>query len=157
MVLLRELFTKMGFVAVSTYIQSGNVIFQSPPTDEEILANRIEQQLANSIDYHGKIFIRSHQQMIRIVKAVPSYADDPEWKTNVLFLSNELDARSIAQQFPLKEKIEQINWTAGVLFWSARTDALTKSALMKLPADPLYQEMTIRNARTTRKIAERMG
>ncbi len=157
MELLRKLFAKMGFTAISTYIQSGNVIFQTAPTDKKLLAYQIAHCLADTIDYHGKIFIRSHRQMLRTVKALPSHADDPQWRSNVLFLSDKLDARSTAQQFSLKEKIEQISWSNGVLFWSVHKASLTKSTMMKLPVNPLYQEMTIRNARTTRKIAERMG
>jgi uncharacterized protein (DUF1697 family) len=41
-----------------------------------------------------------------------------------------------------------------VLYWSAKLDKIGKSTMIKLSAKKEYQEMTVRNINTTRKILE---
>ena len=42
---LRELFSKSGYENVQTYIQSGNVIFQTPDQSREKIEARIEKAI----------------------------------------------------------------------------------------------------------------
>ena len=44
----------------------------------------------------------------------------------------------------------------GTLLWSARSSDVTRSAMLKLASKPIYQDMTVRNVNTTRKICELM-
>jgi uncharacterized protein (DUF1697 family) len=59
MELLRKMFEKMGFENVKTYIQSGNVVFQSNEKDisklEELIRKEIEKEFG--FDVHIKILI----------------------------------------------------------------------------------------------------
>lgn len=160
MEVLRHHFEELGFAHVSTYIQSGNVIFRDPRSrfsNQRQLEQHIETALADAIQYYGKVLVRSQREMANVVDHLPARTTDPDWKTNVLFLSSAIDAPETLRQFSPKSEIEELTWTDGVIFWSAKIAALTRTTMMKLPANPLYQEMTIRNDRTTRKIFERMS
>ena len=68
---LRELLTKTGFIDVRTYIQSGNVFFQS---SEEIVL-KIEEQIKEAIlSYFGfevSVLIRTRSDLQRIFDACP--------------------------------------------------------------------------------------
>jgi uncharacterized protein (DUF1697 family) len=50
---LRECFERMGFSDVTTYIQSGNVLFWAAEVDE----SAVEERLAKAFDYHGRVVI----------------------------------------------------------------------------------------------------
>ena len=54
---------------------------------------------------------------------------------------------------PAKPDIDAIAAGPGVVFWSAEKDRITRSAFMKLPTLPVYQQVTIRNHNTVRKLA----
>ena len=47
-------------------------------------------------------------------------------------------------------------YSPGVLFWSALTSDLTGSTMLKLPSQETYQDMTVRNLNTTKKLYELM-
>jgi len=52
--ILKSCFEGMGFTGVSTYIQSGNVIFFSREHDKAKLTGRIEKELSEgSLTAHG--------------------------------------------------------------------------------------------------------
>jgi hypothetical protein len=48
--------------------------------------------------------------------------------------------------------IETVTTGPGVIFWSASKSHLTKTTMMKLAKEPIYQQMTIRNHNTVFKL-----
>src|SRR5690348_3020315 len=48
---MRELFGELGFGGVRSYIQSGNIFFQSDEPDRPALRGRIEQHLQATLGY----------------------------------------------------------------------------------------------------------
>jgi uncharacterized protein (DUF1697 family) len=64
---LRAVFDANGFENVSTYIQSGNVLFDAPGAPAPQLTKRIEKMLAKSFDYVPIVVVRSRKQMRAIV------------------------------------------------------------------------------------------
>ena len=156
MEILRLEFEKMGFQSVKTYIQSGNVLFQSDLNDEIEIEKKIEKELAIAFNYKAKVLIRSQKDLENTISHFPEIFENPEWKHNVIFLSSAIDSQDILKQFVLKKDIEQNSYYKGVLFWSAKWDKATSSTMLKLSARKEYQEMTVRNTNTTRKILDLM-
>ncbi len=68
---LREIFTELGFTNVRTYIQSGNVFFESPETDREALTQRIEQHLQKALGYEVLVFLRTIPELEQILASDP--------------------------------------------------------------------------------------
>ena len=154
---LQATFVKMGFSGVRTYIQSGNVIFQSPLLDARKLEKTIEQVLSKKYDYEARVVIRSLEEMVNIVKNIPkNWFTDKDKKLNVLFLRHTIDSKKILDDLHPKEKIETVIYQPGVLFWSANTSDLTRTSMVKLSSQKVYKEMTVRNLNTTLKIFELM-
>jgi uncharacterized protein (DUF1697 family) len=56
---LKSLFEALNFQEVSTYIQSGNVLFRAEPTDPQVLAARIESQLLDQYHFQVPVLIRT--------------------------------------------------------------------------------------------------
>jgi len=71
MVELQKLFEEMGFLAVQTYIQSGNVVFETFEQDTKILEQSISQKIAEKYAFQVLIFIRDKEQMHQILRQNP--------------------------------------------------------------------------------------
>lgn len=67
---LKVIFEDMGFKNVRTFIQSGNVVFESPAKADG-LKKKIEAGLAKSLGYSVNVIIRSKDEMEKIVKDYP--------------------------------------------------------------------------------------
>ncbi|MFZ4580022.1 MAG: DUF1697 domain-containing protein [Myxococcota bacterium] len=147
----------MGFSAVRTYIQSGNVLLATPETDRALLTRRLEHGLTEAFGYAARVVVRSRADLAATVAAMPPVFADATWKHNVCFLTDALDDPGVVLRFPLKPDIESVTYEPGVLFWSAWIETLTRSTMLKLSARREYQEMTVRNPNTTRKLLELFG
>lgn len=153
---LRDEFEKMGFLSIKTYIQSGNVIFQSDMTNKTKIEQKIEKALAARFSYDAKVLIRSKLEMKNTIAHFPQIFENSDWKHNVIFLCSTIDSKATLQRFETKKDIEQIFYHDGVLYWSAQLDQIAKSTMLKLSTRPEYKETTIRNINTTKKIFELM-
>ena len=61
----------MDFQNVSTYKQSGNVIFEASTTDVEEIKSAIETKLRSMLGYEVPVFIRTIPQLKRIIDLDP--------------------------------------------------------------------------------------
>ncbi|MBK8781165.1 MAG: DUF1697 domain-containing protein [Anaerolineales bacterium] len=58
---LKSSFEGMGFSNVLTYIQSGNVLFESDEKDKAILTTKIEKGLSKRFDFLARVVVVSHK------------------------------------------------------------------------------------------------
>jgi uncharacterized protein (DUF1697 family) len=87
---LRQFFEMPGFKNITTYIQSGNVLFDSKETDGEKLRVKIEKQLLGQLGYEVPTIVRSLDEIRTIIKKNPFPASlDGSKKLYVHFLSDE--------------------------------------------------------------------
>jgi uncharacterized protein (DUF1697 family) len=56
---LKALFEELDFQGVSTYIQSGNVLFRAPAADPKTLASQIEARIQDRYQFHVPVIIRT--------------------------------------------------------------------------------------------------
>ena len=68
---LRTLFAALGYANVTTYIASGNVIFETPPTSTEALEAQIERHLRDALGYEVITFIRTAEELATIADYAP--------------------------------------------------------------------------------------
>jgi len=73
---LKAAFEGLGLQSVSTYLQSGNVLFESPEKNEEKLAAKIEATLNEMTGGDITVMLRSRADMQRIVASQPFANDD---------------------------------------------------------------------------------
>ena len=79
---LRSLLSKSGFDNVQTYIQSGNVIFQSSEVNRTTLENLIQKAITSHFGFEVPVLVRSAAEIGDILDACP-FTD--EKKTNGYF------------------------------------------------------------------------
>lgn len=76
MALLKDMLEKLGFGKVATYIQSGNVVFQSQSEDTANLAAQIAAAIKETFGFEVIIFLKSLAELKSIILLNP-YAGIP--------------------------------------------------------------------------------
>jgi uncharacterized protein (DUF1697 family) len=137
-----------GFRNVATYIQSGNVLFESSERSSATrLAQRIEEMLASTFNYKPSVVLRTRGQLRRIVEQAPEGfgAQPTRFRYDVLFLKPPLGAAAAIRSVPTKAGVDKACAGTGVLYFSRLISRASQSRLSRIVSMPIYQSMTIRN------------
>lgn len=154
---LKTSFERLGYKDVATYINSGNVLFRTKDADPRKVEQKIERMLAAEYRLPCKVVIRSAGEMASLVRKLPKdWTGDKAWRYNVIFLRHTIDSKAIVADFKPKPEIEKVTYLPGTLLWCARFEDLTRTAMVKLASHKLFQDMTVRNLNTTRKLHQLM-
>jgi uncharacterized protein (DUF1697 family) len=157
MATLKDCFEQLGFQSVRTYINSGNVVFQTVKKSQRSLEKTIEAGIEKAFGFPVTTIVLNLPEYRRLTKLIPDcWKNNAKLKCNVLFLRHEINNPDILISLKVKEGIEQVIYYPGVLFWAAKTSDLTKSSLVKLSSRSIYKNLTVRNLNTTLKIYECM-
>ena len=155
---LKAAFEDAGFDDVSTYIQSGNVLFGSPEKGSKALTDRIEAMLSEAFEYVPTVVVRSRAQMRSVVEKAPKgFGSKPDtYRYDVLFLKEPLTAKSALKHVPTNPAVDKNDAGAGVIYHSRLTARATASRLSQIAGSPIYPKLTIRNWNTTTKLLSLM-
>jgi uncharacterized protein (DUF1697 family) len=74
---LKALYEAVGLVDVSTYIQSGNVIFSSPNDDRDKIKSRLESAIEQKYSFQVPVEIRTASEFKKILSNVPFNGINP--------------------------------------------------------------------------------
>ena len=90
---LRKSYENLGFHNVTTYVQSGNVIFTSKNAKHEELAQAITQQIEKDFGFDVPVIVLSVDKLKQIIDNNPFVKDNIKDKTflHVTFLSSKPD------------------------------------------------------------------
>ena len=154
---LKATFEAAGMSNVTTYINSGNVVFaanrRKPSTIASVLEKEIEKDLGLSI----RVLIRDLPAIKKVIKALPAaWTNDAEMRCDVMFLWEGIDRKDILKELTIKPEIEDVIYVPGAVVWRVDRSNVGKSRLFKVIGTNLYRGMTIRNSNTVRKLAEMM-
>lgn len=89
---LKAMYESMGFTEVITYIQSGNVLFNSDTTDPNQLAQNIKNAIQNKFGFDVPVIIRTMTELQQVITNNP-FAQEPDFdekKLYVTFLSEAI-------------------------------------------------------------------
>ena len=154
---LKKSFEALGFPHVTTYINSGNIVFTTKEKDARKLEKRIEQMLSKEYELGSRVVVRSLPEMEQLVKNLPrSWSADSRWRYNVIFLRHSIDSEAILADLPANSDIEEIVYRPGALLWSAQATEMNRTNLAKLSSRKVFQDMTVRNLNTTKKLCDLM-
>ncbi|MGI8754301.1 MAG: DUF1697 domain-containing protein [Acidimicrobiales bacterium] len=152
---LRAAFEADGHRAVSTYIQSGNVLFES-----EVPSNSVESEVAAMLECRlGMslvVVVRSHRQLRNVVdKAPDGFGGTPETHhSDVIFLKGPMSSRQAIRVVEVREGVDQAWPGSGVLYFERVSARRTQSRMSRIVGTPEYQQMTIRSWKTTTKLLD---
>ncbi len=150
---LKISFENQNFTNVKTYINSGNVIFESDSKNISELSNQVEKTIISDFGLNIKVLIRTKIQISNIVKNLPdSWTNDKDCKCDIMFLWENSDNPEIIQKLNPVSSIDNLQYLSGAVIWQIDRKNINKSGLLKLVGSKYYKEMTIRNCNTVRKI-----
>jgi uncharacterized protein (DUF1697 family) len=148
---LRACFETGGFPEARTYIQSGNVVFETPERGAAALTRRIEKMLSATFDYRARVVLRSRTQMRAIVDRAPKGfgTSATKYRYDVIFVKEPLRPQAALRSVLTREGVDEAAAGPGVLYFSRLTAQASRGQLSRIVASPIYSSITIRNWNTT--------
>ncbi len=155
---LKNLFEKMGFENVETFIASGNVVFETKSKGVDAIKKKIEKELEKSLGYKVATFIRTTKELKEIAEHKPFTEFDLNNEQNSLyigFLDNQPDKDSQKKVLALSNEANEFNFNKTELYWLCRKNFSDSGITGKTLEKALGMETTIRNSTTIRKMVAR--
>jgi uncharacterized protein (DUF1697 family) len=150
---LKTCLENLGFEGVSTYIASGNVLFETDEDDAAGLATTIEAAIEQRFELPVKVVVLDQKAFARIVNAIPKpWIGDDTLRANVAFLRRGTDAKQVVRELEPDAAIEEVKAVDGAILWATRRDSLNRSVMRKLIGGLAYKELTVRNLNTTLRL-----
>lgn len=155
---LRESFEALDCGAVTTYINSGNVLFEAPAAvrteaDLSRFADVVEPQLEGDFGFNITVVMRSHRRLRASVAKIPRHwANDGEHRADVIFLRPEVDRAAVLAELTLRPGVDEAVYGNGLVAWRVPRNLVTRSGLTAIVGTPLYRQVTVRNITTARKL-----
>jgi len=152
---LKDAFLKNGFTSCATYINSGNVIFQSQISDTEKLKQKCEKIIKDTFSLDVPVYIISAAGLKKALDNAPSWWDNLEgYKHNALFVLPPVTASDVfSGTGELKNEYERAEYYSNIIFWSASLKYLSRTKYLKIVGAEVYDYLTIRNSNTVKKLA----
>ena len=153
---LKQCFADLGYQNVTTYIQSGNILFHAPTSSVKTVTAQTEKQLADRFSYHARAVVLTDRQYAEALElAHPDWGHKTGQKHNALFTLSDTNAKKVLSELPDPlSKYETVSAAKNVIFWSASQKDLSRTTMMKLGKTKIYKQLTVRNHNTTFKILE---
>ena len=154
---LRLLFEKQGFTNIVTYINSGNVAFDSDITDTAQIKSICESIIFDTFGFTISVAIFPATDIVDALAHAPGWWNtEPDSKHNAIFVLAPMTAERICTEVgEAKPEYEKIMSYGQVIFWSAPLSTFSRTRWSKIVQSKLaYNNITIRNANTALKLAE---
>jgi uncharacterized protein (DUF1697 family) len=139
-----------GFSDVKTYLQSGNVVFESDKSQAALKAE-LETLLSKTFNYPAKVQVVAIAKLKEIIKDNPFSNAPADYHQYVIFIENSLETQLVAEAG--KQLGEQVQAGDGVVYWKVKKGETLKTPFAKLLTKSKYKEFnTNRNINTLQKI-----
>ena len=141
---------KLGLDDVKTVLQSGNVLFSSDKTAEE-LKDIIEAGLTKTFNYPAKVWVLTLDEIHDIIAANPFADAPPDYHQYVILFEDGLEKDFVAETAGLKS--EAVKLGNGVAYWKVQKGMTLQSSRGKLMSKTKYREHnTNRNIKTLQRL-----
>lgn len=153
---LKQHAEEIGLKNVRTYINSGNLLFETDRRDTERIAALIEEHMQHNYSANVRVVIIDEHQYRRIFEGAPKgWGEKPGWKYNTVFLIPPYSVDEILADIgAIKPDIEILEEGEGVLYQAVEFAKFGRSTTGKIASRSSYKYMTLRNWNTTRKLAK---
>lgn len=149
---LKTMFEGLGFQAVKTYLQTGNVVFESPKAYGE-LKPMLEKALSDTFHYQAYVLLYLFDDLADIIAQYPM-ARDESHHAYVIFIDKPAvfeELRDIAAT--LGEESANIMAGKNLLYWKVPIGQSTDTSFSKASAKAKYKSsVTVRNLNTLEKM-----
>jgi len=153
---LRASCESLGFEAVQTYIQSGNLVFRAGKLRPEALSKKLEERIVHDFGFSSDIIIRSKDEFERVVTGNPLLRERgiDESKLHVVFARAAPSPAAIRKLVSLTVEPDKVRH-AGKEIYFYFPNGVSASSLWKHPLDRVLEVPgTMRNWRTVIALLE---
>jgi uncharacterized protein (DUF1697 family) len=152
---LRSHLASIGLEDVTTYVQSGNVIFSTSNSDRQAVADAIEERIRSAFDVSPSVLLRTPGELARVATANPFLDRETNFlKLHVVFLSDTPAAAAVAKLDPERSPPDEFSVRGREIYLHLPNG----SARSKLTIDYFEKKLgvraTARNWKTLTKLVE---
>jgi uncharacterized protein (DUF1697 family) len=151
---LRQVFESFGFSKVTTFIASGNVVFETTTKNTKSLEKRIEKRLQGVLGYEVAAFIRTEAELAEIAnyKPFPQSKLDTATEFNIIFLADRVDEKSKQKVRALRTETDEFHVHGREIYW-LRRQKRSGTTFSTVPLEKtLGRPFTIRGVSTVKRM-----
>ena len=150
---LKAVFELLDLHHVRTYINSGNVLFQSEK-EPSLLIPLIEKAIQDHFGILVPVILRDAREIQAMVEAFPKdWKNDEDQKTDILFLNEGFDGPTALLLIKTNPQVDTLIALPKAIGWSVDRKNYTQSGMKKFIETTVYKNMTARNINTLRKLS----
>ncbi len=154
---LRDCLSSMGLEDVATFLQTGNVLFNSRQT-AQVLKPALEAELGRRFAYQAFVILRPASSVAEIADACPFEPDDGRHRYAVICTDQAAADELCGHADELDAAVEQIACGDAVVYWGVPKGSTVDSRFGKLIGKPKYKATTTnRNLNTLVKMAQQLS
>ena len=153
---LKATFESLGYTNVTTYINSGNIIFEDSSKEKNDIAKEAEGAIKRDFQLDIKVLVKSFEEMAIIDSQLPdTWVKNEVMRTDIMFLWENYDYPEIMKQFKISP-VDNVKYAPGAILWNFENKNYTDSSISKLSGTEIFRNITVRNVNTFRKIYQIM-
>ena len=155
---LKTALIEKGFSEVSTYLNSGNIIFSDDEADTIVLTDKIKTLIQEKFSLDIPVFVITQSELKTLLTKAPTWwgTDSKDIYDNLIFTISPHRIETVVEKIgePTAE-LEMVEICGNAAFWSFDRKQYAKANWWKKTAAAGIGEMiTIRTANTLKKIVE---
>jgi uncharacterized protein (DUF1697 family) len=152
---LRDVVTSLGHTDVTTYLQSGNLVFSSSRRGNARLAGEIERAVADQLGVPARVLVLSRHELAAVVRSnpIPEATADPS-RFHCVFLEKVADADRVSALEAEDFSPDEFVMGDGVMYVWYR-GGVQDSKLSKVLDRRLGVACTARNWNTVTRLVDR--
>lgn len=157
MIELKKIFERIGLEDVTTFIASGNVIFNSAKAAAS-LDTRIEAELEKSLGYEVATMLRSTAEVIDAGSYEPFTADAVAGASlYVGFMREKATPAAVKKALALQTPVDELHVHNREVYWLARKNIAEATITGGAVEKALQTPVTFRNINTVRRLAQKFS
>jgi len=150
---LKQMFESFGLEHVETYIQTGNVIFESAESRVSLLEKRIERQMEEASGKRIRLFVRTIREVAGMVESCPFHPKEGE-TVHVVILEKKPGREDTEKLISLRSEADDFA-VRGREAFNLRRDREKSVFSNQMVEKILGSAGTTRNLTTIQKLSEK--
>lgn len=154
---LKKEFANLGYKEITTYLNSGNIVFESDINDKNAIKNNIQLMIKDKFDFDIPTYIMTSQELEELINHNPDWwgKDGKEIYDNIIFIIPPTTYDEVFNTIGRPNNYEKIQEYKNNIFWSFDLKNYRKSSWWsKTASTEISDKITIRTANTMKKVLE---
>lgn len=149
---LRAAFENMNCEEVKTFLQSGNVVFNSDKNRTE-LKSILEKGLAETFNYEAYVLLYKYEELSSFISNYPMEREEG-WHAYIVFVEGNsvfAELKNMAKE--MGEEKNRMGIGDGIIYWKVKKGQSLETPFSKLLAKKKYKSCTtVRNLNTLERM-----